>query len=105
MLKRDQQGAPFDAREAQTERFSLSWCVYYVYVVCVAVKLFDTHLGNDTGSKPATMADPLLLISGLARCEAVLHGCETSSSGGRAGGRILYVLVTSKTTQGQVPTC
>ena len=51
----------------------------HVCMVCVAVQLFDTHLGNGTGRSTATVVAPLLLLtSGPARYGAVLQGCGTS---------------------------
>ena len=50
----------------------------YVWVVHVTAELLDTHLGNGTGRRTATMLAPLLLTSGPARYEALLHGCGTN---------------------------
>ena len=54
----------------------------YVWIVGIAGELLDAHLGNGTGRRTVTMAALLLLTSGPARYEAVLHGCVTSLLGG-----------------------
>ena len=46
-----------------------------LWIVRVAVYLFDAHLGKGTVHRTATMVAPLLLTSGPAKYEAVLHSC------------------------------
>ena len=71
------------------------WNEQYVWVVLVALYLLDAHLGNGTGHRTVTMAAPLLLTSGPARYEALLHGCGTSPVF-----VVAYILSKSKFTPG-----
>ena len=55
----------------------------YAWGVCVALWLLDAHLGNSIGCRTVTIMAPLLLTSGLAVYEDVLHSCGRRPVGWR----------------------